>query len=358
MSHAQLLQKLQSIGCRGIPLQLFSSYLKERKQCVQIENKISEYEIVKYGVPQGTVLGPILFTIYINDILTQNSAGQMISFADDTAIFYSSKNWQTLKTTVEQDLKKVKTCFDSKLLTINYNKTYFLPVTSLSNNLPSYKVLDITDRNKTFQICSSEKVKYLGIYIDNHLRWNFQIQSMVQKLRGLLYKFKQLKQILNIQHLKVVYKALVESILRYGIIGWGGVGVTHIKQLEVIQKRIIKIIYNKKARYPTDLLFQESNLFNIRQIYCYTSLIQQHKFRDLSQVADHNYDTRCKIGGYIKIERKTKSIGQKYFQYVGVKLYNMLPKNIRDTLYMNRFKILIKNWIQNQGISIYESIFE
>ena len=91
ISHSQLLQKLQSVGCRGVPFQLFSNYLKGRKQCVKIDNNISEYEIVKYGVPQGTVLGPILFTIYINDILTQNSDGRMISFADDKLYFTQAK---------------------------------------------------------------------------------------------------------------------------------------------------------------------------------------------------------------------------------------------------------------------------
>ena len=153
----------------------------------------------------------------------------MISFADDTAIYYSGDSWDSLKNTVEQDLKNVKKCFDSKLLTINYDKTYFLPITSLSSNLPPYKVLKIRERNKIIQISSAEKVKYLGIYVDNYLRWNVQIKSMVQKLRGLLYKFAQLKHILSIQHLKIVYKALIESILKDGIIDWGGLVVLNIQ---------------------------------------------------------------------------------------------------------------------------------
>ena len=92
---------------------------------------------------------------------------------------------------------------------------------------------------------------------------------MVQKLRGLLYKFAQLKHILSIQHVKIVYKALVDSILRYGIIGWGGVGFKTL--INIRQNRIIKLICNKEARFPSDLLFQECDLLNMRQIYCYTN---------------------------------------------------------------------------------------
>ncbi|KAJ8967703.1 hypothetical protein NQ317_004203 [Molorchus minor] len=152
------------------------------------------------------------------------------------------------------------------------------------NNLPPYQILQIGDLNKAIDITSAEKVKYLGIYIDRHLKWDFQIRSMVQKLRGLLYKFVQLKQILNISHLKIIYKALVESILSYGIIGWGGVGITYMRTLYTLQKRIIKLILGKDILFPTDILFQECDLFNIRQLYCYTSMIYQHKFRDHKNV--------------------------------------------------------------------------
>lgn len=246
VSHPQLLQKLESIGCRGVVLKLMQSYLQDRKQYVQIKNSVSDYETVEYGVPQGTVLGPIFFILYINDILTQNVKGQMVSFADDTAIFYSADTWDYLKIKVENDLERIKTYFDSKLLTINYKKTHYLPFTSLSSNLPAYDTINIQGRSKNIIISSAEKAKYLGIYIDRHLKWHFQIRSVVQKLRGLIYKFRIISDIMEIKHIRVIYKALVESILRYGIIGWGGVGETHLKPLNNIQKKIIKIIYKKK----------------------------------------------------------------------------------------------------------------
>lgn len=357
VSHGQLLKNLYNIGCRGVVQKLFASYLNDRNQCVQIDNKKSEYISVKFGVPQGTVLGPVLFTIYMNDILTKNTVGKIVSFADDTAIHYSSENWASLKLIAEQDLKQIKTYFDSKILTINYEKTFFLPITSLSCNLPSYTELIIKTQSKDVLIRMAEKVKYLGIIIDSHLRWNYQVQSVVQKIRGMLYTFTQLKKVLHVEHLRAVYIALVESIIRYGIIGWGGVGNTFLHPLEVQQKHFIKLIYNRERRYSTELLFKESNLFSIRQLYCYTALIKQHKDREIDRIINHNYDTRTKEQGKFKTERKIKTIGQKYFEYIGLRLYNALPTEIRHVLYIKFFKKTVKDWIKNQGLHICDPIF-
>lgn len=352
VSHEQLLSKLESIGIRGNVLDLFKNYLGNRKQYVKIDNSLSTYELVTYGVPQGTVLGPVLFIIYMNDILTQKSAGEIISFADDTAIFYSSETWEMLKSIVEKDLKQIKNYFDSKILTINYNKTHYLPITSLAGNLPNYKSLQIRDGDKVLEIASAEKVKYLGIYIDQHLRWQFHIQALVQKLRGLIYKFRQLKQVLNIKELRTLYIALVESILRYGIIAWGGGGVTYLKPLDNIQKRILKILYGKHICFPSETLFQISNLFTIKQLYYYNCLIHQYKTRNTAVCISHDYNTRCREMGHLKTDRKVKAIGQKFFGYIGIKLYNGLPKCVKDNTNIYKFKRFVKIWIKAQGTSI------
>lgn len=153
--HKQLLLQLERIGFRGITAKLFKSYLENRKLYVKINNTLSEPGTVHYGVPQGTVLGPIFFIIHINSILTSNFTGKLISFADDSAIFYESDSWNSLKNIVERDIKQLKNHFDNKKLSINYNKTFFLPLTSYKNKLPHYKSIKIKTNNTEIEIKST-----------------------------------------------------------------------------------------------------------------------------------------------------------------------------------------------------------
>lgn len=175
----------------------------------------------------------------------------------------------------------------------------------------------------------------------------------MNKLRGLIYKFKQLKEILKLDHLIALYKALVESIIRYGIIGWGGVGMTYLKPLENIQKKIIKIIYKKSRLYPTDLLYNESKLFDVRQIFCYCMLIHQFNKRHESNFISHAYNTRNKDKGNLEIKKMTKSLGKKFFGYLAPKLYNMLPESIRNIKKDRKIKFEVKRWIYSEGRDLY-----
>nr|CAH7735612.1 unnamed protein product [Callosobruchus chinensis] len=105
--HVKLLDVLENIGIRGTTLKLLKNYLKGRTQCVKVADIFSEYKIIDYGVPQGTVLGPILFNLYINDLFTLKSKGTLIGFADDTAVIYEGTCWSSLKSIIEEDFKKI-----------------------------------------------------------------------------------------------------------------------------------------------------------------------------------------------------------------------------------------------------------
>ena len=127
VSHQDLLNTLENIGIRGNALNLLESYLQGRKQCVKIGDSVSSTKNVLFGVPQGTVLGPLLFNLYVNDIFNIPISGQIISFADDTVLIYKDENWQRLKDKIQEDLPTLLDFFASKLLTINIKKTKYVP---------------------------------------------------------------------------------------------------------------------------------------------------------------------------------------------------------------------------------------
>ncbi|KAJ8911463.1 hypothetical protein NQ315_013567 [Exocentrus adspersus] len=129
-------------------------------------------------------------------------------------------------------------------LTINYEKTKFLPFACYKNNLPKYDTLTLVSQNTILRSVSN--IKYLGVTIDSHLRWDIHSNNIAGTLRCLVYKFKYLRNFLLINQLKTIYYALVESRLQYAILSWGGIANTHLKKLEILQKRIKNNIQQSK----------------------------------------------------------------------------------------------------------------
>lgn len=356
VSHIQLLEMLEAIGFRGIPYNLMQSYLSNRQQCVNIGSTLSNKKTIEYGVPQGTVLGPILFNIYLNSLFNLPLCGDIISFADDTVVIYSDNNWRVLKEKAEQDFKKIINFFNSKLLTVNYAKTYYVPFTSYRTNLPDYHTLDIELENTEVHIQCAQKVKYLGIYIDSYLRWDAHTNYVTNKLRTLLHKFKYLAQILNITQLSTLYYALVETHLTYGIIAWGGVTNSHLSQLEKIQKYILKIIYKKTYTYPSDQLFLESEMFDIRQLFCLAILIRQHKNKSELDEIKHTHHTRYRTYS-TRVPKTEKTIAQRCYSYLGPKIYNIIAPAMKSINSVHLFRKKVKAWIRTKSrIYIHELI--
>lgn len=122
-------------------------------------------KLVQFGVPQGTVLGSLLFSIYLNNLLTLNSTGTIISFADDTVILYEDKNWYDLKEKVEADMPQIINWFNHQLLIINYEKTKFITFTAYRNHLPHFNTLDIRNGVLIVDVSRTGTIKYLSVTI-------------------------------------------------------------------------------------------------------------------------------------------------------------------------------------------------
>lgn len=351
VDHTVLANSLQKVGIRGKPLQLLQCYLRNRSQIVEINNCQSHEQYIQHGIPQGTVLGPVLFLIYVNDLLEMNTQGKIISFADDTVILYSGSSWENLKSVVEKDMEYILNCFSHKRLTINFDKTKYLPFTIYKNNLPNFTNLRIPQSNKQKTISSDTHVRYLGVTIDQHLRWNYHVQNIVMTLRRLLYRFKFLKNVLDLYHMKILYHALVESRIQYAILAWGGILDEHLQKLQTLQKRFIKIMFDKPHTYSSEKLFEETKILDIRQLFFYHIIIYTFKHKTVINHVDHTYFTRQKTESKAVTNKTHKTIGQRTYSFLIPHVYNMLSleqKNLIKTLHsIHIFKKHLKKYIQS-----------
>lgn len=358
MDHVILIDVLEALGFRGVALNIFKSYLQERQQFVQIENVLSEARQVQYGVPQGTVLGPILFSIYINGLLQMQSIGNISSFADDTVIVYIGTSWQEIKQKLQTDLPKIKSWFDEMSLTINFEKTKYVPFSCNKSRNPNFQGIELEQNDQTILVEGVTSIKYLGIYVDRFMKWDIHIKSLVNKLRFILYKFRQLRKILDTPQLKTLYYSLIESHLQYGIAGWGGVYKNNLKSLETLQKRFLKIMYKKERTYPSDLLYTESQVLDIRQIYCLKILILQFKKKTELDIINHGHNTRFKKDKEIYTKRASKKIGQRSCSFLSPLIYRHISLEAKNSTTLAEFKKKVKVWLTKTPRSIINKVIE
>lgn len=357
VSHTELLRVLENIGFRGGSLNLLKSYLTNRVQCVEVQSKTSSFKEIEYGVPQGTVLGPLLFNIYLNDLFYVGVGGEVVSFADDTAIFYKHTSWNGLKTLVEEDFLHIATFFNNRKLTINWKKTFFVPFTSYSKNLPLFSSINIKCESFDYTISMTKHIKYLGVMVDCHLNWNKHLNALSNKLRCLISKFKYFKQIFDLAQLRVLYCSLVQSHLVYGIVAWGGATNVHLKQLEITQKWILKIIFNKTYMFPSDQLYEESGMFDIRQLFFKHLAIRQYKEKDNLVFAEHEHFTR-QGHNQVVVPRACKTVGQRCHSYLAPRVYNAIPEEIKQVNTCYLFKKKLGKWIKDNSRHMVNRIID
>lgn len=345
--HQKLLDVLSHYGVRGSVLEVFKSYLNDRVQYLKINNTLSDPQKIKIGVPQGTILGPILFITYINSLLNIKINGKIISYADDTALIFTGSTWEETKDSVIQGCEIVKNWLDTFKLSLNIKKTNYIAFSLKNVNRPNFNSITI-DNKSSSTIKAVENTKYLGIIIDQHLKWSDHINYLTKKIRKLIHKFYMLKEFLNVRVITLVYKALIESLLRYGIIVWGGTYKCKLQPLAVIQNSILKIMFNKNWLFPTNLLYNDE-ICNINTLYIQSVCSYIHKTEKLKNIVSHQHQTRGKINRHVIIPISRKTINLKFIDYLAPKFYNLLPNEIKQIKSKKNFNkkskmFIIKNY--------------
>ena len=231
IDHRKLTTKLERYGIRGNALQLITSYLSNRKQYVNVLDTKSDELPVEFGVPQGSVLGPLLFILYINDICNISTNGKFVLFADDTNIFVAAESISKVYEIANRVLKAVCNYMEVNLLHINVKKCcymYFSPNKRSQNDTDA----DLNNQNLTINskiISRVSHTKFLGVTIDDKLSWKPHIQLLNKKLRSICGRIYRIKNCLPESLYKQIYHSLFESHLSYAISVWGGISSNQLK---------------------------------------------------------------------------------------------------------------------------------
>lgn len=362
----KLLTKLQMVGISHSALDWFRSYLDDRLQVVSLNGIESNPTGIDYGVVQGSNLGPLLFLIYINNVAKLRINGKLFLFADDTALVSNGCAWDDVFDQASSDLLIIKNWFDYNTLTLNISKTKCMPIFFKTESDPGPRRLYLHSCGDPLsRACGCdviervEQYKYLGIIIDHKLSWAPHVRYIKQRLRRLVYAFAQLGRVLTVDHCRTVYYAYAQSVLQYGILAWGGVSSAILYPLAVTQRSLIKTILKKPQRYPTDQLFLDFSVLNIRQLFIKSLLvfIRNNKANIFTNV-EHCYSTRNRLNFGYRFPRLAFSSGSNNPYYIAHTLYRNLPPDIvaAEGVSIALYKRRVVEWLVRIGPAAAETL--
>jgi len=276
---------LENKGIRGLELDWFRSYLTNRQQFVSLSSEFSNYSAIKLGVPQGSILGPLLFILYIDEIPKVTNLTVYL-FADDTVILASDDNIRRLEQTINEEFKKICSYFRSYKLSLNPKKTQYM-IFSNSEMVHTENIHVYIDNNNTDENLDKNKFeiqrilaaddnptyKYLGILVDPHFSFKYHADQISAKLSRALYILRRSKNFLPEKSLLLLYYSLFHCHITYAAEVWTSVSDHLLHQIALKQKTALRIITNARYNAHTQPLFKKLNILPFKELVKYQRLV-------------------------------------------------------------------------------------
>lgn len=353
INHRLLLNKLQCYGLRGKIHDWLESYLSSRTQLVEVNGIRSELEEVSIGVPQGSVLGPLLFLLYINDLPQCISDNNLIMFADDTSYLSGKSSVDDAKYDIQDKLKSFTAWFQENRLFLNASKTVFINFTPRISNILQSSLIKINHKS----IQQVDSTKFLGVFIDNAINWESHTEYLAKKLTPVCYALYRLQHIINSGTVIAYYYAHFYSRLSYGIMFWG---MSHnADRIFKLQKMALRNIANATRRTSCRDLFKKFNILPLASIYILKTLIYVKTNINIFSKNNFNHDYNTRMGDDLLIPIHNLTTYEHNPLYIGIKLYNKLPLEIKSIHNINQFKNKLKSLLHEKSYySIHEFLNE
>ena len=349
VNHNILIDKLESYGIDGTELQWFKSYMSERTQKVDFVGTLSEKMSIDIGVPQGSILGPLLFILFVNDIQSVVEGSQIDLYADDTTIQSADKDINNIEKKLNKDLENINNWLVKNRLILNAKKTVCMLI-GTHQRLSKLEKVKLNIKVGDSVLTQVSEAKLLGVHIDPHLSWQPHIHSLCSKVSKKLGLLRRLRKVMPHNTMKTIYNTLVLPLMDYADIIWGTAAQTHVNEVFKLQKRAARILMGASRYAHTTPILRQLNWLTVQQrvklhravlMYKATHKLApkyiSEKFIRISEI-NSKRNTRASHRGDFVVPKPRLEIFKKSLVYTGATEWNTLPTDIKDCQTVDSFK--------------------
>ena len=352
VDHKILIEKLKIYHFNKLTVSWFVSYLENRNQTVKVGNTVSSVGILKYGVPQGSILGPLLFLLYINDLPMIIKHTEMDIYADDSTLHTADKHTSIIEKNLQKDLNSIQTWCKKNNMSINPTKTTSMLIGS-QHRIKTSSDLLLHLNNTIIQSVKTQKV--LGIHLDSNLKWDIQIDNLCKKLSTKLTLLRRISKYLSLESKKLYYNAYMLPLMDFCSIVWSNCNKSLIMRVNKIQKATARWILKSRFDSPSAPLFKKLGWLtfeNRRKLHVtvlvykgLNKLVPSYITELINITNNSKYNLRSvKNKDIIYLKPKTNFLKQS-FSYSCIKTWNDLPVTIRESKSLTIFKKSMKEYL-------------